>query len=146
MVSTTFTDQILQTSSATITTWLPLSTAWPSTAACSSLVYVGSGKDAAKVFGWDPLYQAVLDTGSPRCFADEMASWWLEPSSVTISLGPIFNCPAAYSTVATSVHSAGVTQVFCCPTYVITIFLLILQKQFCRGKVLTFPATIISRF
>ncbi|ATZ49720.1 hypothetical protein BCIN_05g01330 [Botrytis cinerea B05.10] len=116
MVSTTFTDQILQTSSATITTWLPLSTAWPSTAACSSLVYVGSGKDAAKVFGWDPLYQAVLDTGSPRCFADEMASWWLEPSSVTISLGPTFNCPAAYSTVATSVHSAGVTQVFCCPT------------------------------
>ncbi|KAF5869024.1 uncharacterized protein Bfra_011991 [Botrytis fragariae] len=74
------------------------------------------GKDAAKVFGWDPLYQAVLDTGSPRCFADEMASWWLEPSSVTISLGPTFNCPAAYSTVATSVHSAGVTQVFCCPT------------------------------
>ncbi|TEY85736.1 hypothetical protein BOTCAL_0013g00440 [Botryotinia calthae] len=116
MVSTTFADQILQTSSATITTWLPLSTAWPSTAACSSLVYVGSGKDAGKVFGWDPLYQAVLDTGSPRCFADEMASWWLEPSSVTISLGPTFNCPAAYSTVATSVHSAGVTQVFCCPT------------------------------
>ncbi|KAF7961122.1 hypothetical protein EAE96_000789 [Botrytis aclada] len=116
MVSTQFPDQILQTSSATITTWLPLSTAWPSTAACSSLVYVGSGKDAAKVFGWDPLYQAVLDTGSPRCFADEMASWWLEPSSVTISLGPTFNCPAAYSTVATSVHSAGLTQVFCCPT------------------------------
>ncbi|KAF7938520.1 uncharacterized protein EAE98_000858 [Botrytis deweyae] len=116
MVSTKFPDQILQTSSATITTWLPLSTAWPSTAACSSLVYVGSGKDAGKVFGWDPLYQAVLDTGSPRCFADEMASWWLEPSSVTISLGPTFNCPAAYSTVATSVHSAGVTQVFCCPT------------------------------
>ncbi|KAF7852540.1 hypothetical protein EAF04_010941 [Stromatinia cepivora] len=116
MVSTIFSDQILQTSSGTITTWLPLSTAWPSTAACSSLVYVGSGKDAGKVFGWDPLYQAVLDTGSPRCFADEMASWWLEPSSVTISLGPTFNCPAAYSTVATSVHSAGVTQVFCCPT------------------------------
>ncbi|KAF7902398.1 hypothetical protein EAF00_002301 [Botryotinia globosa] len=116
MGSTQFPDQILQTSSATITTWLPLSTAWPSTAACSSLVYVGSGKDAGKVFGWDPLYQAVLDTGSPRCFADEMASWWLEPSSVTISLGPTFNCPAAYSTVATSVHSAGVTQVFCCPT------------------------------
>ncbi|TGO68019.1 hypothetical protein BOTNAR_0031g00040 [Botryotinia narcissicola] len=116
MVSTKFPDQILQTSSATITTWLPLSTAWTSTAACSSLVYVGSGKDAGKVFGWDPLYQAVLDTGSPRCFADEMASWWLEPSSVTISLGPTFNCPAAYSTVATSVHSAGVTEVFCCPT------------------------------
>ncbi|KAJ8066514.1 hypothetical protein OCU04_005572 [Sclerotinia nivalis] len=116
MVSTIFSDQILQTSSGTITTWLPLSTAWPSTAACSSLVYVGGGKDAGKVFGWDPLYQAVLDTGSPRCFADEMVSWWLEPSSVTISLGPTFNCPAAYSTVATSVHRAGVTQVFCCPT------------------------------
>ncbi|ESZ98967.1 hypothetical protein SBOR_0625 [Sclerotinia borealis F-4128] len=116
MVSTIFPHQILQTSSATITTWLPLSTAWPSTAACSSLVVFGSGNDARKLFGWDPLYQVVRDTGSPRCFADEMASWWLELSSVTISLGPNFNCPAAYSTVATSVHSAGVTQVFCCPT------------------------------
>ncbi|KAF7910591.1 uncharacterized protein EAF01_002102 [Botrytis porri] len=115
MASTKFPDQILQISRTT-TTWLPLSTAWPSTAACSSLVYVGSGKDAGKVFGWDPLYQAVLDTGSPRCFADEMASWWLEPASITISLGPTFNCPAAYSTVATSVYNAGVTQVFCCPT------------------------------
>lgn len=116
MVSTIFSDQILQTSSATITTWLPLSTAWPSTAACSTLVYVGTGKEAGKVFGWDPLYQAVLDTGSPRCFADEMASWWLESTSTTISLGPMFNCPA------TSVHSAGVTQVLCCPTYVSTLF------------------------
>ncbi|KAI9648645.1 hypothetical protein NHQ30_003283 [Ciborinia camelliae] len=116
MTSTIFSDQILQTSGSLTTTWLPLSTAWPSTAACSSLVYVGSGKDAGKVFGWDPLYQAVLDTGSPRCFANEMVSWWFEPSSATISLGPTFNCPAAYSTVATSVHSPGVTQVFCCPT------------------------------
>ncbi|QSZ29616.1 hypothetical protein DSL72_004132 [Monilinia vaccinii-corymbosi] len=113
MVSATFSDQVLQTSSATTTTWLPLSTAWPSTAACSSLVYIGTGKDAGKLFGWDPLYQAVLDTGSPRCFADEMVSWWF---GTTISLGPTFNCPAAYSTVATSVHSAGVTQIFCCPT------------------------------
>ncbi|KAB8304943.1 hypothetical protein EYC80_004260 [Monilinia laxa] len=113
---TIFPDQVLQTSSTTVTTWLPLSTAWPSTAACSSLVYVGTGKDAGKIFGWDPLYQAVLDTGSPRCFAEEMVTWWFQPSSAVISLGPTFHCPAAYSTVATSVHSAGVTQVFCCPT------------------------------
>ncbi|KAA8575514.1 hypothetical protein MFRU_002g00380 [Monilinia fructicola] len=112
---TTFSDQVLQLSGATITTWLPLSTPWPSTAACSSLVYVGSGKDAGRIFGWDPLYQAVLDTGSPRCFAEEMVTWWFQPSSAIISLGPTFHCPAAYSTVATSVHSAGVTQVFCCP-------------------------------
>ncbi|KAM3078220.1 hypothetical protein ACMFMG_002481 [Clarireedia jacksonii] len=113
MTSTTFTDQVLQTYQASITAWLPISTAWPLTTQCSSLVYIGSGKDAGRAFGWDPLYGKVIDTNAPLCLPREVTSWWFGTS---YSIGPTFNCPQAYTTALTSVPTPGVTEIFCCPS------------------------------
>ncbi|PQE29740.1 LPXTG-motif cell wall anchor protein [Rutstroemia sp. NJR-2017a WRK4] len=110
MTSTAFPNQVLQTYQASITAWLPISTAWPLITQCSTLIYIDGG---SKAYAWDPFYGNVINTNAPLCLPREVTSWWLGTS---YSLGPTFTCPQAYTTATTSVHTPGMTEVFCCPS------------------------------
>ncbi|PQE03219.1 kinesin light chain protein [Rutstroemia sp. NJR-2017a BBW] len=104
MTSTAFPNQVLQTYQASITAWLPISTAWPLITQCSTLIYIDGG---SKAYAWDPFYGNVIDTNAPLCLPREVTSWWLGTS---YSLGPTFTCPQAYTTATTSVHTPEIRQ------------------------------------
>lgn len=106
------------------TSWLPLTTTWPSEPGCDSAAW--ARYDIAPSVGfwpyiYDPAYgQSVAN--SPRCLPPEATQWWDGASTVSStitswSLGPIV-CPEAYTTVSTSSVSALGTSVICCPSSV----------------------------
>jgi hypothetical protein len=106
------------------TSWLPVTTAWPSQAACNSEAWARFGIQAADDFWpyiYDPAYaQSVAN--SVTCLPPQATSWWGGGSTVSnsitsYSIGPIV-CPAAYRTYSTSIVSGSSTSVICCPTYV----------------------------
>ncbi len=100
-----------------LTTWLPMSTAWPSSEGCeSSFWQVVSPTIAA----WDPGYGIFVQPGL-QCLPPQVTSWWdavhlssIDFSKTAISIGPVV-CPEAYATAATSVNAASSTFVACCP-------------------------------
>jgi hypothetical protein len=106
------------------TSWLPVTTAWPSQAACNSEAWARYGIQATNDFWpyiYDPAYaQSVAN--SVTCLPPQATSWWgggstVSQSITSYSIGPIV-CPAAYTTYSTSIVSGSSTSVICCPTYV----------------------------
>jgi len=106
------------------TSWLPVTTAWPSQAACNSEAWARFGIQATDDFWpyiYDPAYaQSVAN--SVTCLPPQATSWWgggstVSKSITSYSIGPIV-CPAAYTTFSTSIVSGSSTSVICCPTYV----------------------------
>lgn len=102
------------TNAGIVTSWLPITTAWPSSAACSTLVWEGY-----------PPYQVIYDPGygisvdlSLKCLPPAATTWWEQDHSnlgtTSFSLGPIV-CPQAYTTASTSVQDSS-TFVACCPS------------------------------
>src|SRR2546421_477232 len=100
--------------SGTVTSWLPITSAYPAQPACSTLVWEGY-----------PPYQGINDPGygiyvdgALRCLPPAATIWWEQnhpPSGITtFSLGPII-CPEAYTTALTSVQDSS-TFVACCPS------------------------------
>ncbi|KAE9370194.1 hypothetical protein N431DRAFT_343974 [Stipitochalara longipes BDJ] len=104
------------------TSWLPVTTAWPSQAVCNNEAWARVGIQADSDFWpyiYDPAYaQSVAN--SVTCLPPQATSWWEGGSTVSnsvtsYSLGPIV-CPAAYTTYSTSIVSGTSTSVICCPT------------------------------
>jgi hypothetical protein len=108
-----------ETHGGTVTSWVPVGTAYPSSSGCESLFWsVVQGTLAA----WDPGYGLSVDT-NVKCVPPAETTWWnqvrLGVNTLTrLSLGPI-TCPSAYSTVTTSIGTnTSSTFVACCPPYV----------------------------
>jgi hypothetical protein len=105
------------------TSWLPVSTAWPSQAACNSAVWIRGSIEASGgsfPYVYDPAYaQSVANTLT--CLPPQATKWWQGATTVSntvtsFSLGPIV-CPAAYTTASVKVISSSTTSVMCCPRY-----------------------------
>ncbi|ERF72717.1 hypothetical protein EPUS_04770 [Endocarpon pusillum Z07020] len=105
-----------ETHGGVVTSWVPITTAWPSQSGCdqSFWSYVPS-----TIAGWDPGYGISVEP-TLSCLPEGATAWWnqarLGPNSNTkISIGPIV-CPEAYTTATTSAQDATSTLVACCPS------------------------------
>ncbi|KAL2064171.1 hypothetical protein VTL71DRAFT_4665 [Oculimacula yallundae] len=107
------------TLSGTTTTYLPLSTAYPSQASCSSLFIAGVNNDDSKIFAFDP--SLASHNSAPACLPPEATLWWKQNPSTDLTTrtelgGYKMICPEAYKTVAMSVLDQSSTMVGCCPS------------------------------
>jgi hypothetical protein len=119
MSGTTFSDEILETNSGTVTTWLPLSTPWLSIQACSSQIYAQRAGLGANLIAFDPLYGLEISASAIPCLPSEVTAWYLQAqtnSLTTTLLGPTFVCPGAYSAVETILVNSKTQQILCCPS------------------------------
>lgn len=110
------------------TSWLPVTTAWTSQAACNSAAWARVGIDPADDF-WPYIYDPAFAqsvANSLTCLPPEATQWWEGASTVSStitswSLGPLI-CPSAYATVSVIIVSETSTSVICCPTCVFCIY------------------------
>jgi hypothetical protein len=104
-----------------VTVYAPLPTVQPSLLACSTNIYAGGDEGSAQALAFDPFYGRNVRPDEPHCLADVITSWWWQAQpttgSVTMSLGPNFECPPLYYG-RSQLLGGGTTQIFCCPTYV----------------------------
>jgi hypothetical protein len=105
------------TLSGIVTSWLPITSAWPSVAACQTIVWNNALYTQYNDVE-DPRYGISVDTVL-TCLPPVATPWWLQQSAnnpgTTLSLGPIV-CPSAYFTASTSTQATGSTWVACCPS------------------------------
>jgi hypothetical protein len=64
----------------------------------------------------------------------EVSLWWNQDSSsqkivITELGGYIMNCPEAYITELTIATNTGTTTIACCPSYVLSSFLLLVSRK-----------------
>ncbi|KAH9219867.1 hypothetical protein DL95DRAFT_384071 [Leptodontidium sp. 2 PMI_412] len=111
--------RILITSSGTTTTYLPLSTAYPAQAGCSSLFVNPAVEGGDRLFAFDPGYAA--HNSGPACMPPQATLWWGQDTATDLTTrtelgGYKMVCPEAYKTVAMSVLDKSSTRVGCCPS------------------------------
>uniref|UniRef100_A0A093UZN3 Kinesin light chain n=1 Tax=Talaromyces marneffei PM1 TaxID=1077442 RepID=A0A093UZN3_TALMA len=103
------------TTSGTVVSYLPLTTAWSAPAECSSLFLDTNGH----LYLNAPEYHNGV-SGSPECVPPEVSVWWyqsLNPASPTETLlgGYDFACPEAYTT-AFFFLVGSTSTIGCCPS------------------------------
>jgi len=109
-----------ETNLGVVTSWVPITTAYPSVQGCDQLYW---SVVANTVAAWDPGYG--LDVADSSCLPRAATTWWDQdrigrnPETV-LSIGPI-TCPEAYHTAKTSVKDSSSTLVGCCPLYGTTV-------------------------
>jgi hypothetical protein len=104
------------TLSGVVTSWLPISSAWPSVAACQTIVWNNPEYTQYNDID-DPGYGISVDNAL-TCLPPIATQWWRsQPNNgvTTLSLGPIV-CPSAYFTASTSTQATGSTWIACCPS------------------------------
>ncbi|KAH7140021.1 hypothetical protein B0J13DRAFT_558795 [Dactylonectria estremocensis] len=102
-----------------VTSWLPMSTAWPSSSGCGDYWWKVVESTVA---AWDPGYGLSVDTDL-TCQPPQLTAWWNADMSVDVaetqmSIGPVV-CPEAYTTANTQVrvvNGESRTLVACCPS------------------------------
>jgi hypothetical protein len=101
------------TVSGTVTSYLPLTIAWPSQAGCASQVLNNDpGTTVTGLFFNNPKYANVV-SGVPTCLLPEVSSWWYQAPTGTAQQRPTrtllggyaFSCPELYYTVYSSTAS-----------------------------------------
>ena len=123
MAAITFSDESFQAGTGTIATaWLPLSSPWPAEESCSTQIYAQRGGLGGNLIAFDPLFGeeiSPLTVSEVPCLPPQVTSSWFQSNSgVTTVLGPVFNCPEAYSAVQTILTDPLREHIFCCPSYV----------------------------
>lgn len=117
ITSTTTTAFMTEVASGTTTSYLPLTSAWPSIADCSSQIWTWD--NTMMVF--DPTFRQYQTNTNLYCQPPEVTSSWTQvaqtPQLTTTSLGG-FDCGGMYSTVASTVINDARTYVVCCPKLV----------------------------
>jgi hypothetical protein len=113
-----------ETNFGTVTSWLPLTTAFPYQSGCSSAFWARWGITESISYdgvAFDPGYGITVDPASV-CMPSQVTLWWETETAPTVngvatlySIGPIV-CPEAYSTIGSSVVNAESTLVVCCPS------------------------------
>jgi hypothetical protein len=114
---TTSTTRPAELNSGVWTSWIPLTTAWPSQAACSSLAWARVGLQPESQFWpyiYDPDYGKSVEN-SPTCLPPQVTKWADADGGNTISkpftswsISPIV-CPEAFTTISTSIVSGSST-------------------------------------
>ncbi|KAE9372893.1 hypothetical protein N431DRAFT_376178 [Stipitochalara longipes BDJ] len=104
-----------ETHNGIVTSWVPLTSAYPSSSGCETLWW---SVVVSTLAVWDPGYGLSVDS-NVHCVPQPVTSWWnqdrLGQNSLTqLSIGPI-TCPVDYTTVATSIVDQTSTFVACCP-------------------------------
>ena len=112
------------TNAGVVTSYLPLTTAWPFSAGCSTQILsddVPGYSAPYYLYFNDPRYPSVVPQ-QPTCLPPQISSWWYQTTqdSITTLLGGYtFLCPSAYSTVYSSAGTTTgsvTTTIGCCPT------------------------------
>ncbi|KAF4631627.1 hypothetical protein G7Y89_g6510 [Cudoniella acicularis] len=120
------------TGSGTVTSYFPLNSAWPSTAACSSLFLDNDpGGFGGQLFAFEAHYASIVAL-APTCMPPEASPWWSQvfttpsvPLTTTLLGGYSMLCPEAFSTVYSNSTDTITTTIGCCPssyTFVETLF------------------------
>ncbi|KAF2435221.1 hypothetical protein EJ08DRAFT_656845 [Tothia fuscella] len=107
-----------ETHSETITSWLPVTTAWPLHSGCDQSYWMEIIGAENTILAWDPGYGASVDGSWTSCLPAEATAWWQgvgANSETQIRLGPLV-CPEAYYTATTTSENAESTFVACCPS------------------------------
>jgi hypothetical protein len=112
------------TSAGTVTSYLPLSTAWSAPDDCSSL-FLSNVLSPNQLYLNDPKYPNVV-VGAPSCLPPQLSTWWYNtPNTVSPTVyslgGYSFFCPDLYTTVYSTAISLT-TTIGCCPSYVTNLF------------------------
>ncbi len=120
-VSTTsiFSSHPPETNSDIVTSWLPITSAWPAVPECQTGgIYSQIGDNGALQIAYDPFFGISVEP-SLTCLPPFATLWWSESTTVPLftktSLGPLV-CPEAYSTAYSSTLNAQSTFVACCPS------------------------------
>jgi hypothetical protein len=108
-----------ETNGGIVTSWLPITSAWPSIPECATGgIYSQLGGNGALAIADDPYYGISIDTAL-TCLPPVATSWWDQSSATPllthISLGPIV-CPGGYTTATTSAVNDISTFIACCPS------------------------------
>jgi hypothetical protein len=108
-----------ETNGGIVTSWLPLTSAWPSVAECvTGGIYSQIGANGALAIAYDPYYGMSIDR-SLTCLPPFATAWWSQTTTTPLlthtSLGP-FVCPGGYTTATSSVVNDISTFVGCCPS------------------------------
>jgi hypothetical protein len=103
-----------ETNSGVVTSWMPLTTAYPAVRGCDQLYW---SVVANTVAAWDPGYGLFVADSS--CLPKAATTWWDQDklgknTETVMSIGPV-TCPQAYYTARTSVKDSSSTLVGCCP-------------------------------
>ncbi|PVH75742.1 hypothetical protein DL98DRAFT_574858 [Cadophora sp. DSE1049] len=114
-----FPNKTLEVVNGKTTAWLPISSRWTSTVACSTQVYAQRAGLGGNLIAFDPLFaESIVPTAIP-CLPTEVTSSLRQSdrdTATTTLLGPTFVCPGAYSAVQTLLISSSTQHVFCCPS------------------------------
>ncbi|KAB5572791.1 hypothetical protein GE09DRAFT_684292 [Coniochaeta sp. 2T2.1] len=103
-----------ETNAGIVTSWVPITTAYPSVQGCDQLYY---SVVANTVAAWDPGYG--INVADSSCLPRAATTWWNQGNlgrntETVMSIGPI-TCPQAFYTARTSVKDSSSTLVGCCP-------------------------------
>ncbi|KAL2829859.1 hypothetical protein BJY01DRAFT_254855 [Aspergillus pseudoustus] len=106
-----------ETNGDSATSFIPLTTAWPSSSGCASYFRL----NGLNLVAYDPDYGIEIDT-DVRCAPPAVTTVWNQEflgggysDHTVVSLGPM-TCPEHWSTVVTSVKDYSSTLAMCCPS------------------------------
>lgn len=106
-----------ETIDGTVTSFIPLTTAWPSSSECDHYFRL----NGASLMAYDPGYGLEIDR-NVICAPPAVTTWWEQGRlgggnqyHTAVSIGPMV-CPEAFSTVVTSVKDGTSTLAMCCPS------------------------------
>jgi hypothetical protein len=105
----------VQTLSGTLTTFLPVTTAWPSVPECATIVWQNA-QYTQYYDMYDPGY-GLSAAPDVSCLPPAATIWWENKDGTTpvYSIRPIV-CPEDYTTATTSMNGPSSTFVACCPS------------------------------
>ncbi|PVH78438.1 hypothetical protein DL98DRAFT_656147 [Cadophora sp. DSE1049] len=107
------------TASGTITTFIPLSTAWPSLSQCSSLFVIPVNETLLQMYAFDPGYGLNQGGIAKSCQPPEVTAWWKQAQGETTRTelgGHTMICPEANTTAAVIPANSFTTRIACCPS------------------------------
>lgn len=106
-----------ETNDDTVTSFIPLTTAWPSSSGCDHYFRL----NGASLMAYDPGYGLEIDR-NVICAPPAVTTWWEQGRlgggnqyHTAVSIGPMV-CPEGFSTVITSVKDDTSTLAMCCPS------------------------------
>jgi hypothetical protein len=103
------------TNAGTVTSLIPLTTAWPSSSGCESYFRL----NGPSLLNYDPGYGAEIDM-NVICAPQAVTTWWEQGClgggtqyHTVVGIGPI-TCPEAFPRVVTSIKDGISTLEMCC--------------------------------
>ncbi|KAE8353758.1 hypothetical protein BDV28DRAFT_132534 [Aspergillus coremiiformis] len=106
-----------ETNGDTVTSFIPLTTAWPSSSGCASYFRL----NGPSLMAYDPGYGLDIDK-NVVCAPPAVTTWWEQgllgggrAQHTAVSIGPL-TCPEDFSTVVSSIKNGSSTLAMCCPS------------------------------